>query len=62
MTMTGTMTGEMEMPDGTKSPPTNKTATVDICMITELNDRKISKGTLTWSFGRMFVYMGGLPE
>ena len=26
MTMTGTMAGEMEMPDGTKAPPTNKTA------------------------------------
>ena len=44
--MTGTMTGEMEMPDGTKAPPTNRFATVDMCMITEWNGGKMSKGTM----------------
>ena len=59
MTMTGTMTGEMERPDGTKAPPTNKTATVEICMITEWNDGNMSKGTM---YINMMKFLQGIGE
>ena len=35
MEITGTMTGEMPMPDGTSIPPTGKTHTFKACMIME---------------------------
>ena len=61
MTMTGTMTGEMEMPDGTKVPPTNKTATVDVCMITEWNGGKMSKGTMYMDMMTFLQGLGVMP-
>ena len=33
--VTATMTGEMEMPDGSKVPPTGKTHTLKGCLIVE---------------------------
>ena len=43
MEITGTMTGEMPMPDGTSIPPTGKTHTFKACMIMEWDQGQIKK-------------------
>ena len=43
MEITGTMTGEMPMPDGTSIPPTGKTHTFKACMIMEWDQGQINK-------------------
>ena len=40
MQVTATMTGEMEMPDGSKIPPTGKTHTMKGCLIVETENGK----------------------
>ena len=40
MEVTATMTGEMEMPDGSKVPPTGKTHTMKGCLIVETENGK----------------------
>ena len=41
MQVTATMTGEMEMPDGSKIPPTGKTVNIKNCFIYEFENVKI---------------------
>lgn len=61
MTMVATMTGEMEMPDGTKVPPTNKTANVKLCFISEWNGGKMSKGSMYWDMMTFMQQIGVMP-
>ena len=41
MQVTATMTGEMEMPDGSKIPPTGKSVNIKNCFIYEFENGKI---------------------
>ena len=43
MEITGTMKGEMPMPDGSNIPPTGKTHTFKACMIAEWDNGQIKK-------------------
>ena len=41
MQVTATMTGEMEMPDGSKIPPTGKSVKINNCFVYEFENGKI---------------------
>ena len=60
-TFSGTMAGEMEIPDGTKIPPTNKTWTTRACMITEWNGGKMTKGSMYFDMMTFLQGIGIIP-
>ena len=55
------MAGEMEMPDGTKIPPTNKTGTTRACMIIEWNGGKMTKGSMYFNMMTFLQGIGVMP-
>ena len=56
MEVTATMTGEMEMPDGSKVPPTGKTHTFPYCMIMEWENSQIRRQR---NYGDLMSFMEG---
>ena len=61
MEITGTMTGEMPMPDGTSIPPTGKTHTFKACMIMEWAQGKIKKQSVYADVGSFMAGFGIMP-
>ena len=61
MEITGTMTGEMPMPDGTSIPPTGKTHTFKACMIMEWDQGQIKKQRIYADFVSFMAGFGIMP-
>ena len=61
MEITGTMTGEMPMPDGTSIPPTGKTHTFKACMIMEWDLGQIKKQRIYTDFVSFMAGFGIMP-
>ena len=61
MEITGTMTGEMPMPDGTSIPPTDKTHTFKACMIMEWDQGQIKKQRIYADFVSFMAGFGIIP-
>ena len=61
MEITGTMTGEMPMPDGTSIPPTGKTHTFKACMIMEWYQGQIKKQRIYADFVSFMAGFGIMP-
>ena len=59
---TGTMTGEMETPDGSKIPPTGKTHTFKACMIMDWDNVKIKKQRIYSDFMSFMAGFGLMPS
>ena len=60
--ITGTMTGEMETPDGSKIPPTGKTHTFIACMIMDWDNGKIKKQRIYSDFMSFMAGFGLMPS
>ncbi len=60
--VTGTMTGEMTMPDGSKISPTGKTHTFKRCMIMEWENDQIKKQRNYADFMSFMAVFGIMPS
>ena len=62
MQVTATMTGEMEMPDGSKIPPTGKTHTMRACQIIESENGQIKNQRMYTDMMSMMAGFGVMPS
>ena len=62
MEITGTMTGEMPMSDGSNIPPTGKTHTFKACMIVEWDNGQIKKQRIYADFMSFMAGFGIMPS
>ena len=62
MQVTATMTGEMEMPDGTKIPPTGKTHTMRACQIIESENGQIKNQRMYTDLMSMMIGFDVMPS
>ena len=62
MQVTATMTGEMEMPDGSKIPPTGKTHTMRACQIIESENGQIKNQRMYTDMMSMMTGFGVMPS
>lgn len=62
MQVTATMTGEMEMPDGSKIPPTGKTHTMRACQIIESENGQIKNQRMYTDMMSMMTGFGVIPS
>ena len=62
MEVTATMTGEMEMPDGSKIPPTGKTHTMKACGVIESENGQIKKQRMYTDMVSMMTGFGIMPS
>ncbi len=62
MQVTATMTGEMEMPDGSKIPPTGKTHTMKACQIIESENGQIKNQRMYTDMVSMMTGFGVMPS
>ena len=62
MQVTATMTGEMEMPDGSKIPPTGKTHTMRACQIIESENGQIKNQRMYTDMVSMMTGFGVMPS
>ena len=62
MQVTATMSGEMEMPDGSKIPPTGKTHTMRACQIIESENGQIKNQRMYTDMVSMMTGFGVMPS
>ena len=62
MQVTATMTGEMDMPDGSKIPPTGKTHTMKGCGVMESENGQIKNQMIYMDMMSMLVGFGLMPS
>ena len=62
MQVTATMTGEMEMPDGSKIPPTGKTHTMRACQVIESENGQIKNQRMYTDMMSMMTGFGVMPS
>ena len=62
MEVTATMTGEMEMPDGSKIPPTGKTHTMKACGVIESENGQIKNQRMYTDMVSMMTGFGIMPS
>ena len=62
MQVTATMTGEMEMPDGSKISPTGKTHTMRACQIIESENGQIKNQRMYTDMMSMMTGFGVMPS
>ncbi len=62
MQVTATMTGEMEMPDGSKIPPTGKTHTMRACQVIESENGQIKNQRMYTDMMSMMAGFGVMPS
>ena len=60
--ITATMTGEMQMPDGSKIPATNKTYTMSACGVMETENNLIKNNRIYMDMVSMMTGFGIMPS